>query len=184
VVRTWLGRLGQADDDTGNPLGIDVAVGAVTMTAGLFVAASFPGTDPRWRCAIVATALGLFAAYTANRAAVALIIPATWMVMDGFLVNRLGELSWDGWPDLARFLVLVAAGCFGLAVGPLGPGRALRILDDSGTVESAVRPVSLVGSGSVSGSGSGSRGVPLQDPRCPEDLGTKVPTPASGRGAQ
>jgi hypothetical protein len=178
VVRTWLGRLGQVDDGRGTPLGIDVAVGAVAVTVGMFVAASFPGADPRWRCAIVATALGLFAAYTANRAAVALIIPATWMVMDGFLVNRLGELSWDGWPDLARFLVLVAAGCFGLAVGPTGPARAFRPLKAIGTVEpiGAVEPVSLVG--------SVSRGISPQEPRCPEDLVTKVPTPVTGRGAQ
>lgn len=181
MVETWLGRLGRVDD-TGTPLGIDVTVGAVSVTTGMFVAASFPDTDPRWRCAIVAMALGLFAAYTTNRAAVALIIPATWMVMDGFLVNRLGELSWDGGPDLARFLVLVAAGCFGLALGQIGPGRPVRSLEPA--VEPPAGRLSLVGSSSESGSESGGRAVPWEEPRSPEDLVTKVPIPVTGRGAQ
>jgi hypothetical protein len=166
------------DDDTGTPLGIDVTVGAVTVTTGMFVAASFPGTDPRWRCAIVATAVGLFAAYTTNRAAVVLIIPATWMVMDGFLVNRLGELSWDGGPDLARFLVLVAAGGFGLALGSIGPDRPVRLREPA--VEASADGLSLVGSSSESGGWD----VPWQEPRCPEDLVTKVPTPVTGRSGQ
>lgn len=113
---TWFGRSPRIDVDTGTPVGINVAVGAVTISMAMVAAATVPITDPQWRCAPVAVAMGLFAAGTFDWRAVALIVVPAWMVMNGFLVNHLGELSWHGWADLDRFLVLVVAGGVGLAV--------------------------------------------------------------------
>jgi hypothetical protein len=117
VFTTWFGRSARVDDDAGTPVGINLAVGAVTITAAVFVAASVPIADPQWRCAVVAVAVGLFAAFTLDWPAVAAVVLPTWMIMNGFLVNRLGDLSWHGRADLDRFVVLVVAGCLGLAVG-------------------------------------------------------------------
>jgi hypothetical protein len=117
VFITWLRRSARIDDDAGTPIGINLAVGAVMITAAVFAAASVPIADPQWRCAVVAVALGLFAAFTLDWLAVAAVVLPTWMIMNGFLVNHLGDLSWHGRADLDRFVVLVGAGLVGLAVG-------------------------------------------------------------------
>jgi hypothetical protein len=80
-------------------------------------AASVPIADPQWRCAVVAAALGLFAAFTIDWLAVAALVLPTWMVMHGFLVNRLGDLSWHGRADVDRLVALVIAGGLGLCTG-------------------------------------------------------------------
>lgn len=117
MLTTRLGWPVQLDDDTATPLGINVAIGAVVITAAMFAAAAVPIGDPQGRCAVVAVALGLFAVFTTDRLAVSAIVLPTWMIMNGFLVNHLGDLSWHGWGDLDRFLALVAAGVIGLAIG-------------------------------------------------------------------
>jgi len=117
VITTWFGRFARADLDSGTPVGINVAVGAVTIGAAALAAASVPITDPRLRCVVVALAVGLFAAGTVDGRAVALVILPAWMIMNGFLVNHLGDLSWHGRADLDRILVLLAAGGIGLATG-------------------------------------------------------------------
>ena len=116
MFTTWLSRSARIDDDTGTPVGINVAVGAATITIALFAASAVPIVDPQWRCAVVAAALGLFAASTVDWVAVSAVVLPTWMVMNGFLVNHLGDLTWHGWADVDRFLALVAAGGAGLAV--------------------------------------------------------------------
>ncbi len=116
VSRTWLAQqVARADDAT--PVGIDVAVGATAVVIAMFVASAIPRAQPGWRCALVALAVGVFAATTVDLPAVAALVPGTWMVMDGFLVNRLGDLSWHGSPDAYRLLALIAAGGLGLALG-------------------------------------------------------------------
>jgi hypothetical protein len=116
VLTPWFGRPAPFDDDTGAPVGINLAVGAATLTAAQFVAAAVPIADPQWRYGVVAVALGLFALFTPDRLAVAALIVPTWMTMNGFLVNHLGFLSWHGQADLDRLAALVAAACVGLAV--------------------------------------------------------------------
>jgi hypothetical protein len=116
VFTIWFGRSARIDDDAGTPVGINVAVGAVTISVAMAAAASVPVTDPQWRCAVVALAVGLFAMGTSDGRAVALIVLPAWMVMNGFLIHHQGELSWQGWADLDRVLVLATAGGIGLAV--------------------------------------------------------------------
>ena len=104
------------DEDAGTPVGINVAVGAVTISVAMLAAGSVPITDPQWRCVVVAVAVGLFALGTSDGRALTLLVLPAWMVMNGFLVNHLGELSWHGWADLDRFMSLIVAGGVGLAV--------------------------------------------------------------------
>jgi len=106
-----------ADDET--PFGINLAAGALALVAGDFLAGRVPATDGLVRGAMVAISLGVFAVLTVDwRAVAALVVPA-WMVLNGFLVNTLGDLSWHGRADLYRLAALVAAGALGLLAGRL-----------------------------------------------------------------
>ena len=103
--------------DEGTPVGINVALGAVVIVAATALAARLPGADSIGRSALVAIGLAVFAAGTVDwRAVLGLVLPA-WLVMNGFLVNRLGDLSWHGRADLVRVLILLSGGCAGLIAG-------------------------------------------------------------------
>jgi hypothetical protein len=103
------------DDRT--PTGITIGVGSVAVVAAASVAALIPPRDAGWRFAVVAGVLGLFAALTRSEWAVAAMAALSWFVVNGFLVNRAGELSWHGSPDLLRLMLLVLIGGSGLALG-------------------------------------------------------------------
>ncbi len=96
------------------PVGINLAGGAVAVVAVAFLAAVAP---PGWRLALVPLAVGGFAAVTGDHVALAGVVVLGWLVSNGFLENRFGELSWHGARDrwLMSLLVIVAA--TGLAVG-------------------------------------------------------------------
>jgi hypothetical protein len=49
--------------------------------------------------------------------ALAGVVPLGWLVGNGFLENRSGELSWHTSPDLWLIGVLVVAAAVGLALG-------------------------------------------------------------------
>ena len=101
MFRTWFGdRSVHSDDDDRTPVGINIAVGAVVISVATYLAAWLPVADATWRCAVVAAAVGAFAAFTLDRLALAALLLPTWMIMNGFLVNRLGDLSWHGTADL------------------------------------------------------------------------------------
>jgi MFS family permease len=99
------------------PVGINLAAGTAMVIAAAFVAALIPTTHVGWRFTVVALAVGVFAALTLDQLALAGVAVLGWLVVNGFLVDRLGELSWHGSADLYRMLLLVVAGTFGLAVG-------------------------------------------------------------------
>jgi hypothetical protein len=99
------------------PVGINLATGTAMVVAAALVAAPIPPTHTGWRFAVVAVAVGLFAALTLDRLALVGVAVLGWLVVNGFLVDRLGELSWHGSADLSRMLLLVVSGTFGLAVG-------------------------------------------------------------------
>jgi hypothetical protein len=81
------------------------------------LAAVIPATHVGWRFAPMAVAVGLFAALTLDQLALAAVALLGWLVVNGFLVDRLGELSGHGAQDLYRGLLLVVSGAFGLAAG-------------------------------------------------------------------
>lgn len=106
-----------ADIRAGVPVGIHIAGGAVVVVIGALVASAVPSMDGGWRLAAVALAVGLFAGKTKDAVACAAVVVLAWLVVNGFLVDRLGELSWHGSADLVRVAVLAAAAGAGLAIG-------------------------------------------------------------------
>lgn len=103
--------------DTGTPAGINLGLGAVLVVAAVLVAAVVPPAHGYWRFGLVAAAVGSFAALTVDRTALLGVALIAWLLADGFLVNRDGELSWHGSSDIWRTMLLVAAGIAGLLVG-------------------------------------------------------------------
>src|SRR4051812_30330915 len=91
------------------PLGIDVAAGTALVVAAAFAAGLIPATDGSARIVVLAVAVGLFAAWTVDAVAVAAVTVLAWLVDNGFLVDRLGQLGWHGWPDAYRIAALVLA---------------------------------------------------------------------------
>jgi hypothetical protein len=69
------------------------------------------------RFAVMVVAVAGFAALTAGVRNVAAIVLLAWLVVNGFLVDRFGDLAWHGRADVVRAVLLVAAGGLGLAAG-------------------------------------------------------------------
>jgi hypothetical protein len=103
--------------DTDTPVGINLGIGTALVVAAVLAAAVIPPVDNDWRFGVVAGAVGLSAALAADQWALLGVALIAWLLDDGFLVNRLGELSWHGSSDIGRMLLLVAAGTLGLLVG-------------------------------------------------------------------
>ena len=99
------------------PVGINLAAGTAMVIVAALLAALVPAAHAGWRFTVVAVAVGLFAALTLDQLALAGVALLGWLVVNGFLVDHLGELSWHGSADLYRMLLLVVAGAFGLAAG-------------------------------------------------------------------
>jgi len=138
------------------PVGINLAIGAAAVVAAACLAAAVPVPHPAWRFAIVALAVGGFAAATGDQLALAGVVPLGWLVSNGFLENRSGELSWHRPADLWLVTVFVVAAAVGLVVGDgyrqLRELRAgwLAELEDGPGAQRAVRAVNAR-------SGSGTR---------------------------
>ena len=112
---SWPPVLTRAPERT--PVGINLAAGTGIVIAAALLAAVIPSAHTGWRFTVVALAVGLFAALTLDQLALAGVAALGWLVVNGFLVDHLGELSWHGSADLYRMLLLVVAGGFGLAAG-------------------------------------------------------------------
>jgi hypothetical protein len=106
-----------ADPDERTPVGINLGIGAAMIVGAGMVAAPIAAQHIGWRFAIVAVAVACFAVLTLDRLALAGVVALGWLVVNGFLVDRLGELSWHGSSDLYRLMLLVMAGALGLAIG-------------------------------------------------------------------
>lgn len=96
------------------PTGILVGIGALVVVVAGLIAAAAPGA---WRFGIVAAAVVVFAAAAADLVAVSVTVVLAWLVVNGFLVDRFGELWWHGRSDLYRAGMLVVAGALGQVVG-------------------------------------------------------------------
>jgi hypothetical protein len=85
----------------------------VVVVAGLIAAAS-PGA---WRLGIVTAAVAVFAAVADDLMALLVTVVLAWLVVNGFMVDRFGVLSWHGLPDIYRAAMIVVAGALGQVVG-------------------------------------------------------------------
>jgi hypothetical protein len=120
-------RVRDAPPATGDmPIAIAVAAGAVAVVAAAVTAAVLPMSAGALRLGVMAIALTVFAATTADPRAVAAVTALGWLVFDGFLVNRFGDLTWTGRLDEWRLGVLVAGAVVGLAAGVLRRWAQLR----------------------------------------------------------
>ncbi len=98
------------------PLGISVGLGTVAVLVTVFVGALVPVHLAGVTWALLAAVVAGFAAWAADVAAAVLVAALTFLVANGFLVNRQGELSWHGAADLHRGALLLTAAAVGLVV--------------------------------------------------------------------
>lgn len=123
-------RVGRAERvrsvDTGAPAGIKLGAGAAAVVTAVVVAAALPKPSQAGRLAIVAGTTGLFGAVALDLASLVGVTVIAWLLVNGFLVNQLGVLTWHGPADLGRLGVLAGAAAVGLAVGGLRRGRRVR----------------------------------------------------------
>jgi NAD(P)-dependent dehydrogenase (short-subunit alcohol dehydrogenase family) len=89
----------------------------VLVIAAALIAAMIPGADQQVGLGLVAVAVGLCAAITVHHRALAAAVALGWLVANGFLEDRLGELFWHGSADLYLIMLLMMAGALGLTVG-------------------------------------------------------------------
>jgi hypothetical protein len=106
-----------AVDPDRSPVGLTIGAGAACMVIAGFVAAPIPPVHVGWRFAVIAVAVGGFAAVSLDQIALAAVTAMGFLIFNGFLLDRLGELSWHGAPDLWRLMLLVMSGAIGLAIG-------------------------------------------------------------------
>jgi MFS family permease len=99
------------------PTGFGIAAGSAIVTASAMVAAAVPASAAVARLAVVAVPLAVFVASPVTVAAAAATGVLAFLVVDGFLVNTLGQLSWHGAVDGWRLLTLAAAVVAGLLAG-------------------------------------------------------------------
>jgi hypothetical protein len=103
------------------PVGINVGIGSGVMVVAGLVGASIPSAA--WRLTVIALAVAGFAATTLDEVALAPVAALGFAILNGFLIDRYGQLSWHGSADLGRLMLLVVAGGVGL-----GFGEAWRLL--------------------------------------------------------
>jgi MFS family permease len=100
-------------------LGIGIGLGAATVVVAGLLAAAVPVADQPWRFAVMVIAVVVFGALFGGRLAVACAAGLAWLVVNGFLVDRFGELSWHGTADIYRALMLISAGVLGLLIAAM-----------------------------------------------------------------
>src|SRR5262245_14556154 len=93
-----------------------IGLGAVAVVVAGLIAAAVPAGDQPWRFGVMVAAVVAFAALSGDVVAVACAAGLAWLVVNGFLVDRFGELSWHGQADLYRALMLTLAGVLGLLI--------------------------------------------------------------------
>jgi hypothetical protein len=98
------------------PAGIAVAGGAAVIVGTALAAALVRPEDEVLRVALMAIALAVFAATSARPIVMVALVPLSWLVVNGFLVDRYGVLAWHGRADLYRLLALATAAGAGLIV--------------------------------------------------------------------
>ncbi len=112
----WNSSAARGDADAGRtPFGIHLAVGAAVMVGACIAAAAlFP--DVSGRLVVVALAVGAYAGLVDDTRASLAVAGLGYLLFTGFLVNRYGELTWDGTTSTWHLTV------FALAIG-LGLSR-------------------------------------------------------------
>jgi len=93
----------------GTPQGILIGVGVAAVVGAAVVASAIPGHFPDLRYAMLVLTVLMFAASIDVWGATVAVAGLGYLVFDGFIVNQLGTLSWDGRADVGRLVALTAA---------------------------------------------------------------------------
>ncbi len=101
------------------PTGVGVAVGCAVVVVAAFVAAMVPTTDSTARLVVMSVSVAALGAWSADWMALLIATTVAFLVTNGFLVDRLGELTWHGGSDGWRLLSLGGCALLGLLVGGL-----------------------------------------------------------------
>jgi hypothetical protein len=109
--------------DVRTPTGIAVGLGAGFLLVAAVLGATVPANDPGLRVAPMVIAVALTGALTGDRLAAAGIAVTAMLVVNGFLVNEDGQLSWHGRADLWRIGALAVACAVGLVLAAARHGR-------------------------------------------------------------
>ncbi len=105
-------------DGTRAPFGINLAVGSTLMVGTTMItAAFFPGADPTARLVAVCAVVGGHAATVADAPASLVTAGLGYLLFTGFLVNRYGDLTWDGTTSAWLLAVLSLWSVWGLDSG-------------------------------------------------------------------
>jgi hypothetical protein len=107
--------VGETRDRT--PTGIEVGIAGAAVVSAVALAAAMPAAAGDWRLAPVMAALFAVAARTVSLPGLGLVVLIGYFLVDGFLVNRFGQVTWTGTPDAYRLLMVVAAVAAGLMLG-------------------------------------------------------------------
>jgi hypothetical protein len=104
----WLVRLRSA------PTGITLAAGSAAVVATALAAATLIApSELVARLVAMALCVAAIGAFGGDLVAALASAAIAWSVLDGFLVNRLGALTWHGAADAARLSVLAGAALAG-----------------------------------------------------------------------
>lgn len=96
----------------GDPRPPAALVVSIALPAQLAWAATVQSLDvPELLAGAGVVAIALVAAWRLTLPAATLMGILTFLVVDGFVQNRFGELGWDGAPDLALLVVLLVGCC-------------------------------------------------------------------------
>src|SRR5262245_44904021 len=93
--------------------GLQVGAGAAAAVAATFAGAALPSVLRAWRVVPVVIAVLVFAVLATSVSAAASTAVLGQLLVTGFLVNRFGELSWHGAPDVGRMVLVGGAAAAG-----------------------------------------------------------------------
>jgi hypothetical protein len=108
------------------PLGINTAVGAVTVVVCCLAPGGLDAQGRDARLAVLTLGVAVFAATVGDLAAVAVTAGVAFLLFDGFVEGRYGDLVWTGRADVVHVALLYAAGLTGLVLGAAHRSRHRR----------------------------------------------------------
>lgn len=106
------------------PFEFGLAIGALVMVvAALIDSAAFSSGHPTARLVVIALAAALFSAVVADWRSGLPVAVVGYLVFNGFLANRYGELGWHGPTGMRDAAVIVSAATVGWIAGRWRPSN-------------------------------------------------------------
>lgn len=106
------------------PTGILVGVGFGTAIVGCFVASAFPRHMADARVWTLAAFVAAFSWLAGDLVAAVVTAGLAWLLAEGFLIDRYGQVRWHGVVEVRYLGPLVGAALFGVLLGLLTARRS------------------------------------------------------------